>query len=82
MHITYLLKLGVIRKSTSRHRSPVFKVNKHNEQVRENSKMVIDYRRLNDKTVYDGYGIPDKSKLINNIQGSKIFSKFDCKPGF
>ena len=40
--------------------------------------MVIDYRRLNDNTVDDGYDIPDKSKLIN----SNIFNKFDCKSGF
>ena len=44
--------------------------------------MVIDYRRLNDNTIDDGYDIPDKSELINSIQESKIFSKFDCKSGF
>ena len=44
--------------------------------------MVIDYRRLNDNTIDDRYDIPDKSELINNIHGSKIFSKFDCKSGF
>ena len=44
--------------------------------------MVIDYRRLNDDIVDDGYDIPDKSELINSIQESKIFSKFDCKSGF
>ena len=44
--------------------------------------MIIDYGRLNDNTVDDGYDIPDKSELINSIQESKIFSKFDCKSGF
>ena len=44
--------------------------------------MVIDYRRLNDNTIDNAYDIPNKSELINNIQGSKIFSKFDCKYGF
>jgi len=82
MHIEELLKLGVIRRSTSRHRSPAFIVNKHSEQVREKSRMVIDYRRLNDNTIEDAYDIPDKTKLINAIQTSKIFSKFDCKYGF
>ena len=81
MHITELLKLWVIRKSTSRHRSPACIVNKHSEQVRGKSRMVIDYRRLNDNTIDDGYDISDKSELINNIHGSKIFSKFDCKYG-
>ena len=57
-------------------------VNKHSEQVRGKSRMVIDYRRLNDNTIDDGYDIPDKSELINSIQESKIFSKFDCTSGF
>ena len=82
LHINELLRLGVIQKSTSRHRSPAFIVNKHSEQVRGKSRMVIDYRRLNDNTVDDAYDIPDKTELLNSIQGSKIFSKFDCKSGF
>ena len=44
--------------------------------------MAMDYRRLNDNTVHDEYDILDESELINSIQGSKIFSKFDCKSGF
>ena len=82
MHISELLKLGVIRKSISRHRSPAFIINKHSEQIRGKSRMVIDYKRLNNNTIDDEYDIPDKTKLINSIQGSKIFSKFDCKSGF
>ena len=39
--------------------------------------MVIDYRRLNDNTVDDAYDIPDKTEILNSIQGSNIFSKFD-----
>ena len=39
--------------------------------------MVIDYRRLNGNTIDDAYDIPDKTELINSIQDSKIFSKFD-----
>ena len=35
MHINELLKLEVIRKSTSRHRSPAFIVNNHSEQLEE-----------------------------------------------
>ena len=82
MHILELLKLGVIRKSISRHWSLAFIVNKHSEQVRGKNKIVIDYRRLNDNTIDDGYDILNKTKLINGIQGSRIFSKFDCKSGF
>ena len=82
LHINELLNLGVIQKSTSRHRNPAFIVNKYSEQARGKSRMVIDYRRLNDNTANDAYDIPDKIELLNSIQGSKIFSKFDCKSGF
>ena len=44
--------------------------------------MVIDYQILNDNTIDDAYDMPDKTELINNIQNSKIFNKFDCKSGF
>lgn len=67
MHIKDLQKFGVIQKSISPHISPSFIVNKHSEQVRGKSRMVIDYRRLNDNTIDDGYNIPDKTKLINSI---------------
>ena len=55
MHINELLKLGVIQKNTSRHRSPAFIVSKHSEQVKGKSGMVIDYYRLNDNTIDDAY---------------------------
>ena len=42
LHINELLKLGVIQKNISRHRSPAFIVNIHSEQVRGKSRMVID----------------------------------------
>lgn len=35
--------------------------------------MVINYKRLNDNTVADGYNIPDMKMLQNKIQGSKYF---------
>ena len=44
--------------------------------------MVINYRRLNDNTVDDTYDIHDKTELINGIQDSKMFSKFNYKSRF
>ena len=82
MHIKDLLKLGVIRKSDSRHRSAAFIVRKHSEIIRGKSRMVINYKRLNDNTIDDAYTIPDKTVLINKIQDCNIFSKFDLKSGF
>ena len=82
IQIKELLELGIIRRSTSRHRSTAFIVRNHSEIIREKARMVINYKRLNDNTVMDGYKLPDKTELINRIQGRKVFSKFDCKSGY
>nr|CAE02744.2 OSJNBa0006B20.7 [Oryza sativa Japonica Group]CAH67571.1 H0315A08.1 [Oryza sativa] len=82
MHIEELLKLGAIRESRSPHRSAAFIVRNHAEEVRGKSRMVINYKRLNNNTIEDAYNIPNKQEWINRIQGSKYFSKFDLKAGF
>ena len=74
MHINDLLKLGVIRRSESPHRSSSFLVNKHSEQKRGKSRMVITYKRLNDNTEDDGYDIPTKEYLLGKIKNCNIFS--------
>ena len=81
-HINDLLKLEVIRRSDSPHRSSIFLVNKHNEQKRGKSRMIINYKRLNDNTEDDGYDIPRKEYLLGKIKDCMIFSKFDCKSVF
>ena len=60
-HINDLLKLEVIRTSYSPHISTAFLVNKHNKQKRGKSRMVINYKRLNDNTEDDGYDIQQKN---------------------
>ena len=81
-HINDLLKLGVIRRSDSSHRSAAVLVNKHSEQKRGKNKMVINYKRLNDNTEDGGYDIPTKEYLLGKIKDCTIFSKFDYKSGF
>jgi hypothetical protein len=82
MHIEELIKLGAIRESTSPHRSTVFIIKNYNEIVKSKSRMVINYKRLNDNIVDHAYNIPNKQEWINRIQGTKYFSKFDLKAGF
>lgn len=67
MHIEELLKLGAIRESKSPHRSAAFIVRNHAEIVRGKSRMIINYKRLNDNTIDDGYNIPNKQEWINRI---------------
>ena len=78
IHINDLLKLDVIRRSNSPHRSAAILVNKHNEQKRGKSRIVINYKRLNDNTEDDRYDIPTKECLLGKIKNCTIFSKFDC----
>ena len=82
MHIKILTDLNIIRKTDSRHRTAAFIVQKESERKRGQSRMVMNYTRLNDNTHEDGYCIPNKDVLINKIQGSNWFSKFDLKSGF
>ncbi|KAJ9536290.1 hypothetical protein OSB04_un000538 [Centaurea solstitialis] len=77
-----LLDLKLIRISHSPHSSPAFMVRKHSEIARGKARMVINYKKLNDNTVFDGYFLPHKESLINWTTDKKIFSKFDCKSGF
>ena len=82
MHIKELLDNKYIQESNSKHTSPAFIVNKHSEQKRGKSRMVIDYRNLNAKTKTYNYPIPNKILKIRQIQGYNYFSKFVCKSGF
>ncbi|XP_042952260.1 uncharacterized protein LOC122289345 [Carya illinoinensis] len=44
--------------------------------------MVINYKKLNEVTAFDGYYIPKKEQLIELIRGNQWFSSLDCKSGF
>ena len=44
--------------------------------------MVINYEKLNNNTIFDGYCIPNETVLFNRIQGAYWFSKMDCKNGY
>jgi hypothetical protein len=80
--IKELLDAKLIQPSKSPHFSPAFLVNKHSEQKRGKRRMVINYKKLNDHTIGDGYLLPRKDELLDQIRGKKIFSSFDCKSGF
>jgi len=80
--IKELLDNGLIRNSRSPHTSPAIMVRNHAEKKREKARMVINYKKLNDNTVFDGYYIPNKTVLFNTIQGASWFLKMGCKSGY
>lgn len=80
--IQELLDANLIEPSKAPHFSPAFLVNKHSEQKRGKRRMVINYKKLNDHTIGDGYLLPRKDELLDQIRGKQLFSSFDCKSGF
>jgi len=70
--IKELLEKGLIQNSKSPHTSSAFIVRNHAEEKRGNARMVINHKKLNDNTVFDGYYIPNKTVLFNRIQGASL----------
>ena len=52
------------------------------EEKRGKARIGINYKKLNDNTVFDGYYIPNKTVLFNTIQGASWFSIMDYKSGY
>ncbi|GKE84063.1 retrotransposon-related protein [Tanacetum coccineum] len=76
--IRELLELGVIRESHSSFASLVVMVKKKDGSWR----MCIDYRQLNALTIKNKFLIPITEELIDELQGSKFFTKLDLKSGY
>ena len=52
------------------------------EIKRNKALMVVNYKKSNDNTIFDGYFLPHKETLIHKTRGKNLHSKFDCKYGF
>ena len=44
--------------------------------------MVLNYKRLNELTIFDDYFHPNEELLLNKTLNWKRFLKFNCKSGF
>ena len=73
-----MLAKGYIRKSKSPVASPCFFVKKKDGKRR----LVVDWRRINDITIKDQYPLPRIDDIMNQLRGSKIFTKLDLKAGY
>lgn len=78
--IDKMIKNGHVRPSTSEYGTPYFWVKKKGEgNGLEQHRLVVDWWQLNDIIIKDEYSISPITGILDDVQGSTIFSKFDLK---
>lgn len=82
--IQELLKNGIIQKSKSPYNNPIWVVDKKGTDDAGNKKMrlVLDFRKLNERTVPDRYPMPNISMILGNLGKAKYFTTLDLKSGY
>lgn len=81
--IQKMLKDGIIKESISPYTSPVWVVpKKADASGLKKFRLVIDYRKLNEKTISDRYPIPDITEILDKLGRATYFSTIDLVSGF
>ena len=73
-----MLSRGIVEPSTSAWASPIVLITKKDGSTR----FCVDYRKLNDVTVKDGYPIPRVIDCLDSLSGNKWFNCMDLNSGF
>ena len=77
-HLQEMVEVGAIRKSFSPWASAVVLVRKKDGGLR----FCIDLRKLNNRTVKDGYSLPRVEDTLDCLHGAVWFSTLDLKSGY
>lgn len=81
--ISNMLEQGIIRPSYSPWSSPVWIVPKKKDASgKQKWRLVIDYRKLNEKTVSDRYPLPNITEILDKLGKSMYFTTLDLASGF
>jgi hypothetical protein len=74
---------GIIIESSSPWNSPLLLVPKKVDATgKKGWRLVIDYRRVNEKMVGDSYPLPDATEILDQLGQSKYFSCIDMAMGY
>ena len=76
--IEELLRKQFIRPNTSPWGAPVLLVKKKDGS----SRLCMDYKQLNKRTIKNKYPLPRIDDLMDQLHGSSIFSKIDLRSGY
>ena len=76
--VNELLEEGVVRPSKSQYASPAFLVDKKGG----GSRLVVDYRKVNAKIVFDSYQLPTIDQAFQQFNGSVVFSVLDLNSAY
>lgn len=81
--ISEMLKDKVIKESNSPWNSPIWVVGKNSgKDAPKKWRVVIDFRKLNERTDQDAYPLPVIEDILNQLGNAKFFSAFDLSWGF
>lgn len=81
--ITDLLDQDIIKNSYSPWSAPVWLVPKKEDASGERKcRLVVDFRKINEKTIKDKYPLPLISEVLDSLGKAKYFSSLDLKSGY
>ena len=78
-----MLDTGIIKSSSSPYNSHLWIVPKKMDSAgKQKWRLVSDFRQLNDKTISDGYPLPDITQITDQVGGHKYYTTLDLAKGF
>lgn len=80
--IQKMLTENIIRPSKSPWNSPVILVSKKSEDGNQKWRLVIDYRKLNEKSISDSFPLPNITEILDQLGGAEYFSTLDLASGY
>lgn len=81
--INEMLDKGIIRPSSSPWSSPIWIVpKKMDASGKQKWRVVVDYRKINEKTIDDRYPIPNINDILDKLGRCNYFSTLDLANGF